>query len=629
MQSKTLIRIITLFTWVLVTLVPLVPSAADAADFNYDTQVNYKVNADNTANVTETYRVINHTSRQYLSSIKLSTAAETVSGVVAKYDDGTKISFSIIPKQSTRGDISYSYIEIDLTFPRQNYGNGRAWTFSVSYLATGLVDGKGGNHTVFVPAIDAGDIGDDYSVTVDVPLSFGSAHFSGAAAASGGVSGDRQYYNFAKTDLVAHSLALNFGDVTVYETNFNFPLRNDTPFPKTFTITLPPDLNNQKSYVNRLNPAPFNTRLDDDGNVLADYHLAPHQQLIIKTEISGEVHYLEYDLSNSGKKSDIPADLVRRYTNATQYWSTGGAVAEQTRKLVDDNAPVAINVKAIYQFVIGKLSYNKDKIKFNIRQGAANALAHPGNAVCLEYADLTIAMLRSAGIPARMPVGYGFSDSLKNSDSVADSLHAWVEAYIPGVGWMTLDPTWGEKFDEFGKSDLDHFAFAVWGASDQSPDAVMAGNVDLNYQYEQATVGYAAKATPQVGAGTVAVKRWVLLPYLSLDRVTVQAQAQVATDHNQVTIGATKLDLGSLAPSEKATVNHFVLGKHWNQSDKAQFGQGNTVVLSASQVKISYIPMFVILGIVLIAAALGVVLRLRPKPDEDTHESEAAAQTKK
>src|SRR5690606_13599978 len=137
---------------------------------------------------------------------------------------------------------------------------------------------------------------------------------------------------------------------------------------------------------------------------------------------------------------------------------------------------------------------------------------------CLEYAELMIAMLRREGIPARMGVGYAYAGSIKASPDVVDSLHPRVEAYVPGVGWMSVDPTWGEKFDDFGRSDLDHCGFATWGKDDNAPGAVMLGSNDTGYQYEDTQLSFSSVASKVPTSGSIAVQRYAILPFVSVDK---------------------------------------------------------------------------------------------------------------
>jgi transglutaminase-like putative cysteine protease len=61
--------------------------------------------------------------------------------------------------------------------------------------------------------------------------------------------------------------------------------------------------------------------------------------------------------------------------------------------------------------------------------------------VCQDFAHIMIALVRSLGIPCRYVSGY-LSPSLDAPDrSLAGATHAWVEAWLPGLGWIGFDPT--------------------------------------------------------------------------------------------------------------------------------------------------------------------------------------------
>lgn len=593
--------------WLLsVAFVSVAPaSTAASSNFTYDTAVTYSVNSDGTTNVTEHYTITNNTLRLYLSQLKLTTSTDKISGLGASYDQGGVIPAAATPQATKQGDVVFKNQQVTLTFPKQLYGLGKQWGFTVHYLAKGLVDTRGAAHTVYVPSIQTSEETQNYTVSVSVPQSFGGAHLSGAKATNSQIENGREVYSFGRDELMQHSLALNFGDTNLYHLNFKYPLVNNTLLPKTLTVTLPPDLNNQKIYINSLSPKPVATRLDSDGNVLADYRLGANQHITVTTDVTGEVRYRDYDVSKSGLAKDIPANLIEAYTSPSQYWQTGGQVGSEAAKLTDSKAPVVNNVKAMYQFVINKLSYNSDKIKFNIRQGSAKALAHPDNSVCLEYADLLVAMLRSQKIPARMVTGYGYSGSLKQSDSVSDSLHAWVEAYVPGIGWMTLDPTWGEKFDQFGHSDLDHVAFSVWGAQDHLPTAVMEGDGDQNYQYEHTELTYISKIQQIKPVGAVRAVRYVLLPGVYINQVSVTAPDQVPSDENTVRLGGKDWRFGSLAPHQSIAQTAFGFGMNGLGQARYSLKQdGKELVLAASKEQANWGPFGMLLGLVLVSAAV-------------------------
>lgn len=58
---------------------------------------------------------------------------------------------------------------------------------------------------------------------------------------------------------------------------------------------------------------------------------------------------------------------------------------------------------------------------------------------CRDLAVLFIETCREAGIPARFVSGYQEGDS----DTPEADLHAWVDVYLPGIGWRGYDPSHG------------------------------------------------------------------------------------------------------------------------------------------------------------------------------------------
>jgi len=61
--------------------------------------------------------------------------------------------------------------------------------------------------------------------------------------------------------------------------------------------------------------------------------------------------------------------------------------------------------------------------------------------VCQDFAHVMIALLRNLHIPSRYVSGYLHHDSLHEDRSAEGATHAWVEALMPGLGWIGFDPT--------------------------------------------------------------------------------------------------------------------------------------------------------------------------------------------
>lgn len=67
-----------------------------------------------------------------------------------------------------------------------------------------------------------------------------------------------------------------------------------------------------------------------------------------------------------------------------------------------------------------------------------------GAGSCRDFAVLFAEVLRLNGVAARLASGFVWEGDVAEKDRKAESaLHAWIEAYLPGAGWIGLDPTNG------------------------------------------------------------------------------------------------------------------------------------------------------------------------------------------
>jgi len=78
--------------------------------------------------------------------------------------------------------------------------------------------------------------------------------------------------------------------------------------------------------------------------------------------------------------------------------------------------------------------------------------------VCQDFAHLGIAFLRSLGLPARYVSGYLRTRPPEGKPRLvgAAASHAWAGCWIPGAGWLYLDPTNDRLVD-------DSHATVAWG----------------------------------------------------------------------------------------------------------------------------------------------------------------------
>jgi len=75
--------------------------------------------------------------------------------------------------------------------------------------------------------------------------------------------------------------------------------------------------------------------------------------------------------------------------------------------------------------------------------------------VCQDFANLFICIARLLGVPARYACGYVYAGPANPNQRMAEASHAWVQVYLPEVGWKGFDPTNGTM------TQTDHVRVAV------------------------------------------------------------------------------------------------------------------------------------------------------------------------
>jgi transglutaminase-like putative cysteine protease len=101
---------------------------------------------------------------------------------------------------------------------------------------------------------------------------------------------------------------------------------------------------------------------------------------------------------------------------------------------------------AIESYLKTRFGYTLQLPRTAVKDPIANFLFERKQGHCEYFASAMAVMLRTQGIPSRVVNGFRtdeFNDLTANYVVRAKDAHAWVEAYFPGYGWQTFDPTPG------------------------------------------------------------------------------------------------------------------------------------------------------------------------------------------
>jgi protein-glutamine gamma-glutamyltransferase len=245
---------------------------------------------------------------------------------------------------------------------------------------------------------------------------------------------------------------------------------------------------------------PIDLRVGDARDLDVDPPLGPKLSYVV----TAEVPQLEpTDLIERGR--DYPAAVLERYsdlpfpklqqldtTSTEAAWNAvmgGTADGREWRGLYYLNASIVGEATDPYRIALAVEAYLRTKYTYSLTPPATDSISpyaaflfKTRTGYCQHFAGAMAVLLRFNGIPARVAVGFTTGERVDDGTYVVtrNDAHAWVEAYFPGVGWVSFDPTPGQALPVSGD------------APTSGPNAAVAG---LNVP------GVSGTATPAAAAG--------------------------------------------------------------------------------------------------------------------------------
>lgn len=229
--------------------------------------------------------------------------------------------------------------------------------------------------------------------------------------------------------------------------DFVFEVRNFGPDSvKTLDVylALPVNMNNQDLLIEPLlTPQPTDIITDQWGQKVAHYRFkdlaaADFREVSMITEAAlYNVNYFVFP-DKVGTLADIPGDTLKKYlVDDSKYSMTDPVIQNGVKNALGDEKNPYWIARKIFNYVIKHMEYELAG-GWNL----APTVLERGTGSCSEYSFVYIAMCRAAGLPAR----YVGAVTVRGDDaSMDDVFHRWVEVYLPGYGWIPVDPSGGDS----------------------------------------------------------------------------------------------------------------------------------------------------------------------------------------
>jgi transglutaminase-like putative cysteine protease len=208
---------------------------------------------------------------------------------------------------------------------------------------------------------------------------------------------------------------------------------------------------NQRCFVFQLSVNP-RARIfgytDSYGNLVHHFDLpSRHSQLTIISDALVNIEaqpsipdFMEYqgwqELEELVEKKDywdmlMPSHFARSSPELEQLAGEIGVTERKRRSPLAFLQDIASGVHRSFSYVKKSTAVNSPiEDALRSRQG-----------VCQDFAHIMIALVRNARIPCRYVSGYLYHSTENAHPATDGATHAWVEALLPGLGWVGFDPT--------------------------------------------------------------------------------------------------------------------------------------------------------------------------------------------
>ncbi|OGT98866.1 MAG: transglutaminase [Geobacteraceae bacterium GWB2_52_12] len=130
-----------------------------------------------------------------------------------------------------------------------------------------------------------------------------------------------------------------------------------------------------------------------------------------------------------------PADYAF-YLKATKLGPIDGEVGMLAAKITAGKKTVLEKARAIYDWTCEN-TYRDPKTRGCGAGDVCALLKNPGGK-CADIHSVFVALARAAGVPAREI--FGIRMGKKDREDVTSWQHCWAEFYLPGYGWVPVDP---------------------------------------------------------------------------------------------------------------------------------------------------------------------------------------------
>ncbi|MCD8482083.1 MAG: transglutaminase family protein [Verrucomicrobia bacterium] len=236
-------------------------------------------------------------------------------------------------------------------------------------------------------------------------------------------------------------------------------------------------------------PSDLSTRVDFFGNTMHLFSVPQqHSELLLEVHSDVSILPIESPMPELSPTCDEVKSFIdsntRRETNLAEQFIYASPLIPRDPSIEEFAAKIFLGDRKFLEAALELNSYIFKNFTFDpdatdVSTPVATVFKER-KGVCQDFAHFMIAAIRSCGLPASYVSGYILTTPPPGQPRLigADASHAWVSIFVPGLGWVDLDPTNNKLVNDEhitiarGRdySDVSLVRGAVFGGGEQTLD---------------------------------------------------------------------------------------------------------------------------------------------------------------
>jgi hypothetical protein len=218
--------------------------------------------------------------------------------------------------------------------------------------------------------------------------------------------------------------------------------------------------------------------LGDEPCYVFTFNMNPDSRCLLGLDLKSKGWFLDPE---NMSLAEIPVAIREKYLNSSvsfyceDFDTDDPYVQEWASQVSGDQTNPFMIADSIFQNITRSLQFlpNWRELEGQSFNESVFQILNARTGVCRHFARAYAALCICSGLPARTVIGTAFS----YLNETCKKNHEWVEVYMPGYGWITMDPAWGQEF----LLDDKHASITYWNYAQGSLN-VTSANATLSAQ---------------------------------------------------------------------------------------------------------------------------------------------------